>query len=163
MAIFAQPSPDENLVPGWNNQGDTSPGYAEAAATSSVTVVGQAGAGYPNPPGAIDVGAENSGSYGESILENGSYSVSPTTNLSQTLTTPVPSTAGVQNPFGTAAIAQITSGSATTAQVAPFTTGTVTYGSAQTVADGVTAILVPPGGYIKTAAAVTSVIWLPTN
>lgn len=82
-AIFAQPSKDENLTPGWNVQGDISAtdgetGYAEPGVTATVVNEGQADAGYPNPPLAMDIDAEASGSYGESVITNGSYSVSLT-------------------------------------------------------------------------------------
>lgn len=81
MAIFAQPTADMNLVPGWDVQGNGSggnpgpdaPGYGEPGNTGAVYGPGQPGAGFPNPPQAEDVGGENSGSYGESVLVNPGY------------------------------------------------------------------------------------------
>jgi hypothetical protein len=178
MAQFAIPTPDENLQPGWNVQGNGATqatvgvpgaGYAQAAAVpASVVGVGQLGSGVPNPPGALNIGSENSATYSTPILENGSYAVTPTTLLTQpAASTPVPTTGGVQNPFGMNATISITSGaSATTVAVAPFTTGTPSYGpNISLTASGVTQVSVPPAGFIKAAvpADITAVSWVPTN
>jgi hypothetical protein len=167
MAQFAQPTPDENLVAGWTVQGNTgSPGYAQAAALPVTTVVGQAGAGLPNPPGAGNIGSENSGSYASSILTNGSYAITPTTSVSQTATTPVPTTAGVQQPFGVNVMASVTGASVTSIAVAPFTTGTPSYTTVATFTASANAVSVsvPPGGFIKTGGAnATAVVYTPTN
>lgn len=82
--IFAQPTPDENLKPGWNVQGtgvgqSTSgvpgEGYAEAGVTGDVTNNSQAGSGFPWPPLAEDIGSEAAANT-TPILQNASYSVS---------------------------------------------------------------------------------------
>lgn len=168
MAQFAQPTPDENLVPGWNVQGNTTAGYAQSAPIPYVTNVGQATAGLPNPPGAANVGGENSGAYGVSALQNGSYSATPTTGLTQTATTPVPSTAGVQNPYGVNTTATIVIPTGVTAiSVAPFTTGTPAYTavwSGTSAAGQIVVVSIPPAGWVKmTGAAATSVTYTPTN
>lgn len=71
--------PDENLVPGFTVQnagGGTNYSASYVPVVGLTTVASQASAGFPYPPGAINVGSENSGSYAESILTNESYSVS---------------------------------------------------------------------------------------
>lgn len=81
MAIFAQPTPDLNLVPGWDvqgtgaagNPGPDAPGYGQAGNIGSVTVNAQAGAGTPQPP---NTGTGSAASNAESVLTNGSYTVS---------------------------------------------------------------------------------------
>jgi hypothetical protein len=78
MAQFAQPTPDENLVPGWNVQasgatGPGDPGYGTAGNTGTVYSPGQPLSGFPQPPGAENVGAENAGSQTVSVLTNAGY------------------------------------------------------------------------------------------
>lgn len=113
--MFAEPTANENLVPGWNVQGNISgdgqTGYAQegnVAPVSGSATVGQAGAGYPNPPLAMDIDAEASGAYTESALTNGSYTYPVTTAIGTTVNGPVVTTAGVQSPFGTASVAYLT-------------------------------------------------------
>lgn len=72
--IFAQPTADANLTPGWDVQGNTGLGYGSVAGNSSANFgPGQAGAGFPNPAQAEDVGSENSASYSQSVLVNPGY------------------------------------------------------------------------------------------
>lgn len=72
-AIFAQPTQDENLVPGWNVQdnivadGDT--GYAQKGVTGDVTTNSQPNAGGDSMNG-------STGPYVTDVLQNASYSVS---------------------------------------------------------------------------------------
>lgn len=176
MAQFAQQTPDENLVQGWTVQGNIITGgvtgYAQAAPVPVTTNVGQAGAGLPNPPLAENIGSENSGAYGASVLNNGSYSVTPNTSTTAApVTTPVPGLTAAQQPFGVNATAYIVIPSTVTGvYVAPFST-TAPSGtgspwvlvSAGGVAETVTAT-VPPAGWIKTTGvAATSVSYVPTN
>lgn len=167
MAQFAQPTPDENLVPGWNVQANTgSPGFAQSGVVPVTANVGQAGAGLPNPPGASNIGSQNSSAYSESVLTNGSYAVTPTTTLSQVATLPVPTTTGVQQPFGVNTQAAVTGASVTSIAVAPFTTGTPAYTTVATFTASANAVTVsvPPGGFIKTGGAnATAVSYTPTN
>ena len=174
MATFAQPTPDENLVPGWNVQANAPAGFAQAAPVPTTTVVGQAGAGFPNPPGAGNIGSENSAAYTTSALANGSYSLTPTTSLSASLTSPNVTTAGVQQPFGVNAIATlVVPVSVTAIYTAPFqSTGQPSGTSAPWVqvwtgtstAGQVIQINVPPAGYVKIVGAnATSVTYTPTN
>lgn len=71
--------PDENLVPGFTVQnagGGVNYSAAYVPVVGDVTTNSQANAGFPFPPGAANVGSENSGSYAKSVLTNASYSVS---------------------------------------------------------------------------------------
>lgn len=183
MPQFAIPTPDENLVQGWNVQG-TGPaqsvsgapgaGYAQAGAVpASVAVVGQALSGFPNPPGAENVGAENSGASTNPILSNGSYAVTPMPLLNQTATAPLPVTAnGVQQPYGMNAQATITGAAITSVKVAPFSasgvpaTGSgawVTVFTGTATANPIT-VSVPPAGYLLVVGGnATAVSYTPTN
>lgn len=162
-AIYAQPTPDENLVSGWTVQGNINPGgetgYAQAGVTGTTTNVGQAGAGFPLPAGAMNANPnENSAAYSESVLENGSYSVTPTTQIGQTLAVTVGvSPATVANPFGTSAVLAITGGTETSITMTPKG-GT----AATTIANGA---IVPPGAsvIITYSAAPTSVAFVSTH
>jgi hypothetical protein len=182
MAIFAQPTPDENLSSGWNVQGTGAgqvsdgaagipgSGYAESAAipaSPNLSAALQPNSGLPYPPKAEDVGSETDGASGVAILTNPGYA-DGNTSLSASATSPIPSTtAAVQNPFGVNASVALTSGAtATTVQVAPFTTGSPTYGPAIALtASAVTQVSVPPAGFLKAAAAgdITAATWTPTN
>jgi hypothetical protein len=176
MAQFAQQTPDENLSPGWTVQGTGSAqsttgipgaGFAQSAVVPAGTVVGQTSAGFPNPPGAGNIGSENSAAYTSQILVNGSYSVSPTTSLSQLLTAPtVPaSTVAVQSPTGLNATVSTTGGTVTAISVAPWNAG----GSAaatftQVATSSPAAFSVPPAGYVKmTYSSAPTWVWTPTN
>jgi hypothetical protein len=182
MAQFGIPTQDENLQPGWNVQG-TGPaqsttgvpgaGYAESGVVPATTAVGQTGSGYPNPPGALDIGAENSGTYTTPILENGSYAVTPTTLLTQTAAAPLPVTAnGVQQPFGLGAQAVITGSAITSVKTAPFSSSGVPAtgsGSWTTVFTGTASanpitVTVPPAGYVLVVGGnASAVTYTPTN
>lgn len=171
---FAQPTPDENLVPGWNVQGFAPAGFSQAGVTPQIAVAGQSSAGFPNPPGAGNVGSENSAAYTTQILQNGSYSLTPNTTLGQSATTPVPSTAGVAQPYGVNTTATIVLPVSVTAiYTAPFqATGQPAGTSAPWVqvwagtstAGQIIQISIPPGGYVKMVGAnATSVTYTPTN
>lgn len=173
MAIFAQPTQDENLVPGWNVQGNINPGgetgYAQAAAVPASPAngvsTGQAGAGLPNPPQAFDINNENSAAYGESILTNPGYA-DGNTSLASSVIAPIPSTAtAVQNPFGMNATVALTVTGVTSVQVAPFTTGSPAFGPAIAfAAAGIFQVSVPPAGFLKAAGtAISAATWTPTN
>jgi hypothetical protein len=187
-APFAQQTADENLKPGWNVQGtgvgqSTSgipgEGYAEAGvtpATPALTAALQPGAGVPFPPGALNnsfIGGENSGSYFQSILTDPGYS-NAGNNLLATSAVAV-TTAGVQNPFGTAAVVDLAVPVGTTEiLVAPFdVTGvpsgtgapwSVAWANASTPVAATISLTVPPAGFIKAVgASATSAAWTPIN
>lgn len=170
---FAQPTPDENLVPGWNVQGFAPAGFAQAGVTPQIAVAGQLQSGLPNPPGASNVGSENSAAYTTPILENGSYAVTPNTGLGQSATAPLPVTAnGVQQPYGVNTTAAITGAAITSVKTAPFqATGVPGTGSAvwTTVFTGTATanpitVSIPPGGYVLTVGGnATAVVYTPTN
>lgn len=180
MAIGAN-VPDENLVPGWNSQGNFTlastvgtpgQGYATSGAvpaSPNLSASSQASSGLPQPPGALNINAENSGSQTVPVLTNPGYADGTTLlNPSALPTTPVPTTTGVQNPYGMNATVTITNTTtATTAAVAPYaaSAATAVFGSNQPVIVGVTSILVPPAGWVKVASAtnITGVVWTPVN
>lgn len=186
MAQFAIPTPDENLVPGWNVQGNFTSvatvgapgqGYSSPAAvavpTAAYNTQSQATAGFPNPPGAGNIGAENAGSQTVSILTNPGYADGNTSLSGAPLTSPNVTTAGVQNPYGmNAQVTMVVPVGVTSMYVCPFQlTGQPAGTSApwvqvQAVAFGgttTTTVGVPPAGYIKTVGAnVTSSSWTPT-
>lgn len=169
--IFGQPTPDENLKPGWNVQGTTSatgpdaPGYAQAGVTGNVSNVGQASAGYPNPPGALNANpSENSASYSQSILTNGSYSVASATGVNptqigQTVTlASVPATAtAFGNPFGISAVLTLTGGTGVTAAYTVNGSSSVAVVSGGIVPGGAQVTLTYAAGDGPTAVAFTSV------
>lgn len=176
MAIFAQPTPDENLVPGWTSQG-TGPsqsttgipgqGYATSGAvpanTAALAAAYQAGSGLSQPPG---TGAQSSGAAATVVLMDPGYASSGAL-LGASATLPVPTTTGVQQPFGAAVDASVTIPTGVTAiSVASFTTGSPSYTVAwngTSAAGQVVQLTVPPAGFIKmTGANATSVIYLLT-
>lgn len=173
MAQFAAPTPDENLVPGWNSQGNFTnaatlgvpgAGYSQAAPFGQVTpLTGQANAGFPNPPGAMNVGSENSAAYSTSVLANPGYADGSLIR-GATATTPIPTTAGVNQPFGTEALVSLVIPVSVTAiATAPFTTGTPVYTNVWTgtsSAGQVVVFSVPGDGWIRmTGANATSVTY----
>jgi hypothetical protein len=175
MAIFAQPTPDENLSPGWTSQGTGSAqsttgipgqGYATSGAIPASTALSaayQAGSGLSQPPG---TGAQSAGAAATVVLMDPGYANAGLTN-GLTATTPVPTTAGVQQPFGTSADASVVVPVSVTAiQIAPFTTGTPSYVSAwngTSSAGQVIQITVPAAGFIKMVGAnATSVTYVVT-
>ncbi len=182
MATFAQQPQDDNLVTGWNVQGNFTgngatgfgtpgPGFAQPAVapiSGTYTSALQGGAGFPNPPKAEDIGSENDGAYNVSILTNPGYA-DGNTIMTGTLAAPSPTTTGVQNPYGMNATLTIVYGATgTTAQVAPYaaSAAAATFGATQPVAASAnTVIAVPPAGWVKLAsiANLTSVVWTPVN
>jgi hypothetical protein len=169
--IFAQPTKDENLTPGWNVQnglgeataGQT--GYAQPAVTGNVTSVGQAGAGYPLPAGAMNANpSENSASYSESILTNGSYTSSATTQLGQTVTwtgAAIPATTVAKaQPFGVNAVMTVAGGTVTAISYTPFGSTTVV----EVEAGETTSVLIPAGASVAITYSVapTSVTFVST-
>lgn len=177
-AVFGQPTPDENLVPGWNSQSSpAAPGYAQAGvapATTTVSTASQASAGYPSPVGAENVGGENSGSQTVSILTNPGYADGNGTLLTANATSPAPTTAGVQQPFGVNSTAVLVVPISVTAiYVSPFQAAGIPAGTGSpwveawlgtSTAGQIIAITVPPAGYVKMVGAnATSVTYTPTN
>jgi hypothetical protein len=179
MAQFAIPTPDENLVPGWNVQsnftnastlGEPGQGYATAGVTPPAVALSasyQATAGYPQPPGALNIGAENSGSQTVSILTDPGYSVASGTILGAVTAPTIPaSTVAAANPSGLAALVTITGGTTTVISTAPFNaagSGSATFTQVGTTTPAT--VTVPPGGYIKITYSVvpTSWTWVTTN
>lgn len=177
MAPFAQPTPDENLVQGWNVQGNFTAaatvgvpgaGFTQPAVVPATTNVGQTSAGFPNPPGAGNVGSENSASYTSQILVNGSYSISPVPSLSAGITAPaIPaSTVAAQSPSGLNSTVTVTGGTTTVISVAPWSSGGAAAATFTQVGTTTPATFsVPPAGYVKITYSVvpTSWSWTPTN
>jgi hypothetical protein len=184
MSQFAIPTPDENLVPGWNVQGNFASsatvgvpgqGYASPAAvpapTAAYNTQSQANAGFPNPPGAFNIGAENSGAYTASILTNPGYADGNTIIAGTGLTAPNVTTTGVQSPYGLSAQATIVYPSGATAiYVAPFQTTGIPAGTSApwvavltgNAAAGTISVSVPAAGYLKTVGAnATSTTYVP--
>lgn len=182
MPIFAQPTPDENLSPGWTSQGTGSAqsttgipgqGYATPAAvpapTAALSAALQASAGFPQPPGAANINGENSGAYGASVLTNPGYADGNTLISGTPLTSPLPSTAGIQSPLGTSATATITGAAITAIYVAPFQNTGIPSGTSSPwvqVATGTAGfavdinVAVPAAGYVKTVGGnATAVAW----
>jgi hypothetical protein len=179
MATFAQPTPDENLSPGWTSQGTGSAqsttgipgaGYAQGAtvpvavalATSSPGVI--LGAGLPQPQGALNIGAENSGSQTVSILSNPGYADGNGTIVGFLTPPTVPaSTVAAQNPSGLAAIVTITGGTTTFIFTAPLVNGAAgTYTQVGTTTPQT--VTVPPAGFIKiTYSGAPTWVWTTTN
>jgi hypothetical protein len=163
MAIFAQPTPDMNLVPGWDVQGNGSageagpdaPGYGQAGNTGTVYGPGQTGAGFPNPPGAENVGGENSGSYSTSILANPGYADAtgpggrtlPANIGGATVNAPAVPASGVvaANPTNLVATVVVASGTLTVVKVG---SANQTYAQATQVGTADGTYTVPPGGVI---------------
>jgi len=167
MPTFAQPTPDENLVPGWNVQANAPAGFAQSGVVPAVTVNGQTSAGFPNPPGAGNIGSENSAAYTSQILVNGSYSVSPNTSLSQSVTPPaIPATTvAAQSTTGLNATVTVTGGTVTQISVAPWNPGGSAASTFTVVATATPATFsVPPAGYVKMTYSVAPTwTWTPTN
>lgn len=176
MAIFAQPTADMNLVPGWDVQGNGSagnagpdaPGYGQAGNTGTVYGPGQTGAGFPNPPGAENVGGENSGSYGESVLVNPGYADAtgpggrqlPQNIGGSTVNAPsVPATGVVAtNPTNLVATVVIAANGATITAVKTGSAGQ-TYAQATQAGTAAGTYTVQPGGVIGIAFTVATPTW----
>lgn len=163
--IFAQPTPDENLIPGWSVQGggvgqSTSgipgSGYSQAGNSTLTYGPGQLLAGFPQPPGALNVGAENSGSQNVSILTNmgfasatGAANRTLPSNIGGTVVNApaVPATTVLAtNPTSLAASVVITGGTLTVVKTGPQ--GTASYAAATQVGTTAGTYIVPPGGVI---------------
>lgn len=176
-AIFAQPTADENLVPGWNVQGNNGGtagnGYATAGAVPpapNLSSALQGSAGFPYPPKAEDVGSENDGASGVSILTNPGYATGNGTILGAITAPTIPASGtALANPSGLAAQVSVTGGTLTEIQVAPFTAAGVGSAVFTEVAAGDAAgsapVVVPGGGWIKLTYSVvpTSWSWVTTN
>lgn len=156
MATFAAQPQDENLVPGWNSQGNfpsvatvgkPGVGYAVAGVTGAVTTQAQSLSGFPFPPGAMNIGAENSAAYTTQILQNGSYTVAQ--NLAPAGTNPTAVGAVITT---TAALTGVVL-SGMSLLVQTHTSTTITY----TIAGG-SAVTVVAGGIIPAGAAVTTLV-----
>lgn len=174
-AVFGQPTPDENLVPGWSVQGNINSGgetgYAQFGVVPAITTVStalQANAGYPSPAGAENASnAENSGSQGVSILTNPGYAGTGTPLGPITSPTIPASGTAVQNPSGLASLVTITAGTVSAVATAPLVNGVA--GTYTTISPGETAtevqITVPGAGFIKLTYSVvpTSWTWVTTN
>lgn len=173
MAIFAQPTQDVNLIPGWDVQGNGTagdagpddPGYAQAGNTGTVYGPGQAGSGLPNPPQAENVGGENSASYGLPILGNPGYAdgTGPGGRALGTGSFPnapaVPATGVVAtNPTNLVATVVIAANGATITAVKTGSTGQ-TYAQATQAGTAAGTYIVPPGGVIGIAYTVATPTW----
>ena len=177
MAQFAIPTPDENLTPGWNVQGNFTgastlgipgAGFAQAGVTPPAVALSasyQASAGFPQPPGALNIGSENSGSQTVSVLTDPGYSVASGTILG-TITSPsVPATTvAASNPSGLTSLVTITGGTVTVVSTAPFNAAGSGSATFTQVAAGPGTVTVPPAGYIKmTYTGSPAWSWVTTN
>ena len=166
-AIFAQPTADENLVPGWNVQGDSPAGYGQAGNTGTIYGPGQDLSGYPQPPGAENIGSE-SGSSSTPILANAGYADAtgpggrqlPQNIGGSTVNAPsIPASGTVAtNPTNLVATVVIAGGTLTQVKVG---TAGQTYAQATQVGTGDGTYTVPPGGVIGITWSVTptSMTW----
>jgi hypothetical protein len=177
MATFAQPTPDENLSPGWTSQGTGSAqsttgipgtGYASPGnvpASGALSAASQASAGFPQPQGALNIGSENAGSQAVSVLTNPGYAPGNGTLVGAITPPTIPaSTVAVQNPSGLAAIVTTVAGTVTVIATAPLVNGIA--GTYTTVATSSPATFtVPPAGFVKMTYSVvpTSWVWTTTN
>lgn len=161
-AIFAQPTPDVNLVPGWDVQGNgnagtpgpDAPGYGQAGNTGTVYGPGQVLSGVPYPQGAENIGSE-AATISTPILANPGYADAtgpggrtlPANIGGSTVSVPaVPATGVVAvNPTNLVATVVVAAGTLTVVKVG--TTGQTFAQAAQVgTADGT--YTVPPGGVI---------------
>lgn len=167
-AIFGQPTQDENLVPGWEVQANAPLNYGLAGNTGATYGPGQTGAGFPNPPQALDVQGENSAAYGESILINPVYAdgtgpggrTLPTNIGGSTVSAPaIPASGAVAtNPTNLVATVVIAGGTLTAVKVG---TAGQTFAQATQVGSGDGTYTVSPGGVIGMTWSVTptSMTW----
>lgn len=153
MASFAQPSADENLVPGWDVQANAPLGYGSVAGNSTASYgPGQVSSGVPNPPGAMNTGTENSGSYASQVLVNPGYADG--TGHAQTAlgtgnlpSAPAVPTSGVVAANPTNLVAQVTVTGGTLTFVKTGTAGQ-TYAQATQAGTADGTYTVAPGGVI---------------
>lgn len=169
MAIFGQPTQDANLVPGWDVQGNAPAGYGQAGNTGTTYGPGQQGAGFPQPPGAINTSpSESSGSYSESVLENPGYADAtgpggrqlPASIGGSTVNAPsVPATGVIAtNPTSLVATVVIAANGATITAVKAGSAGQ-TYAQAAQAGTAAGTYTVPPGGVIGIAYTVATPTW----
>lgn len=176
MAQFAAPTTDENLTGGWNVQGNfpnaatlgfPGPGYGiTGVVPPPSTLTGQANAGFPQPPGALNIGAENSGSQTQSVLTNPGYADGQNTQLGAITAPAVPATTvAATNPSGLAAIVTLAGGTVTVVATAPYNpagAGSATFTTVATASPAT--VTVPPAGYIKLTYSVAPTwTWVTTN
>jgi hypothetical protein len=165
-----------NLVPGWDVQGNGSagnagpddPGYGQAGNTGATLNAGQPGSGLPNPPGAENVGGENSGSYGVPILSNPGYADATgpggrsltATIAGTTYTLPTVGATGVVavNPTPFVATVVIAANGATISAVKVGGAGQ-TYAQAASAGTAAGTYVVPPNGVIGIAYTVATPTW----
>lgn len=166
MAQFAIPTPDENLVPGWNAQGNTSAGYGQAGNTGTIYGPGQSGAGTPQPPSTGSQGTN--GAAAESVLVNPGYAdaTGPGTRLlpqniagSSVALPTVPATGVVvANPTNLVATVVIAANGATITSVHVGNAGQ-TYAQAAVAGTAAGTYTVQPGGVIGIAYTVATPTW----
>lgn len=153
--IFAQPTSDENLVPGWNVQGNnggtSGNGYATHGVTGGVTEVGQLGSGIRQP---LETGSSSAAAEALPVLENGSYSVEVATpaNVTVAPTGALPTQIGVSFTVGTA----ITAGTVAFSGlplVVMVASAAVTYTFAGASGSAAAGQTIPAGAVIVTAPA----------
>lgn len=177
MAQFAAPTPDENLTAGWNVQGNFTlastlgfpgPGYGITGVVPPQAIFSnQPNAGFPQPPGALNIGAENAGSQTQSVLTNPGYADGQNTQLGNITAPTIPaSTVAAVNPSGLASLVTITGGTTTVISTAPYAAGGPSAAVFTQVGTATPAtVTVPPAGYIKITYSVipTSWSWTTTN
>ena len=176
MAQFAAPTPDENLTQGWNVQGNFTgastlgvpgAGFAQAGvAPTPSTLTGQANAGFPQPPGAMNIGSENSAAYSASALANPGYADGQNTQMGAIAAPTIPATTvALQNPSGLAALVTVTGGTVTAIATAPWVPGGSGAATFTTIALATPAtVTVPPAGWIKlTYSSAPTWTWVTTN
>lgn len=171
---------DYNLVTGWNVQnseatagnsggpGTTPAGYAQAGVTPPAsTTTGQTGSGTAiSATGNI---GPNGNGPSAPVLENPGYADSTQATLLGQITAPATTgfATGVQSPTGLACQVAVVMSGAGTISVAPLvpSTGVAgTYVVAATAAGaGTFVVTVPPAGFIKVSANLTSWTWVSQN
>lgn len=176
MAQFAIPTTDENLTTGWNVQGNFTgasslgfpgPGYGITGVIPPASLFSnQPNAGFPQPPGAGNIGNENSAAYSQSILTNPGYAPGQNTILGTIPAPTVPATTvAAANPSGLAALVTLAGGTVTAVATAPYNQagpGSATFTTVATASPAT--VTVPPGGYIKLTYSVTPTwTWVTTN
>ena len=165
MATFAQPTPDVNLVPGWDVQGNGSagspgpdaPGYGQAGNTGTTYGPGQVAAGLPLMQGT----GMSAGEQASQVLVNPGYADAtgpggrqlPQNIGGVTVNPPnVPTTGNVAtNPTNLVATVTVSAGTLTAVKVG---TAGQTYAQATQVGTTDGTYTVPPGGVIGWAGSV---------
>lgn len=160
---FGGNMPDQNLVPGWDVQGNAPAGYGQAGNSTTVLTGGQLGAGYPSPPGAGNANAsENSASYTTSVLANAGYA-DATGPATRTLPATIGGTSLASPALGTTGTNPSNSLAALVTGIAPTPTSVTIKNNAgvtvSTALNGAGPYTVPPGGSITLNAAATAWTW----